>query len=851
MPDTEIINIELLDLNRHNFEYGYFDNFKEKGIKPDTSDRLFPHKQMYVRFYTAFRSLFIIDQFHDFLEKEERNVLLPKIQTGKYTNYDKTMAVYNNIIDNFIRGVQEYINFMLPGETIQSIMETDTYKIKSSFFSTMELNFFQLMLKYFSISEKTLKVQTDKNKLPLILKGENKYIILDEILLRIFSIKNINLEQIFEANDAPYNCSDNIKYINNLAKINYNNMYFPHLPYINNNTLTMSVDADKSKYGISEITRQACNLKNNDINFLKTIATKFDSASTSTTESLLKRIQVRNKRQQFVYNDNVTFIDNTNVKNSKSVKYILYLAGYKIIEYNYTIKNPTNLTMPLKFIDFVNDDKAGTNYFKDVKWFTNMKSNLGFMNKLISNIKTFIKEYTFSDDTKLHDPNDGSMILDKFMAEPPYNIEKFKFPNKMKEADINVNTLVSLYTGLKTLYTNIKDKITLEEFTEQIFPGFMKVVRLDIDKFFEINRPTYSASENIDIIINTIKTRLLEPEDAQKLNASATADFSIFEKFFNKIENNLITILKLKSDNKEKAEMKLKKTGTQYNDKFNLSVDIVKQYLVTQYSFQEFSEILYAIHDLINEIEQTVKDERLITIYNKLFGSFVFDFNQNNSSVGSITTNLVYNYENELETSPAVPYILAHKTLGDFGQVVSFYTYDNYKYFDIQTMAGFGAKKRKEVNSNENKDSMDVDDEKITKIKRSKPSSDGPRGKMVKNKTEATKEEAKKLSEIATRLKNEIEDFSCKTINEDFSDDEYLSKAARAKQYNAIFPQDKLKFFITFDRICSRISSLFNHATVYENTAMTLSPLELFVNQCMLIDQSVITGSEILKYMSM
>lgn len=677
----QTITIDILDLNRQNFDYGYFS--------------FFDNCQRYIRLYTAFRALFVIDQLHDFLEFEDRNKLFKKRdKDDKTSNTQRQIDIYTNIVTNFIDGMKDCVKhfnerFNCNSNSIQQIIQTDNIKINSVFFGTDDLNFFQLIFKYFSISEKTFAVDIPENKLPIILKGQNKYIILDEILLRIFSIQHVNLDNLFESNNTPYNCSENIQYVKKITNINYNNRYYPDQTKIDDESIIISVDADKSKYGISELTRQACSLNGKTINFIKTIATKFDSASTSTTESLLRLIDNRNKKQQFRIGDNINMLDLTTV-NDRSVRYIIELDGYRLIDFIYTLMHPTDIDIPFEFINYV-DKPYSIENFKEIHIKLNINKKLDYIDKIFERVKKFVKEYTFPDETKIYN-EDGSLLINKFLEQPPYNV--VGFGPKVKKSSFSPLELHTLFTGLNAIYVTIKDKITLEEFCEQIFPGYMKIVKLDIEKFFEVYKPT------------------------------------------------------------------------QYTN---------KDYL---------------------------------------------DFNQTNSSVASITSNIMLNFnDDELKVSKIIPYIFAHKTLGDFGQIVSFYATNNIIFKPKQMEFG----------------SIDT-----------KPKGTIVKTRSVRDKILKTKEQKKqdkdnlKLKMAKLQIIKCVPDFNI----EDKQMIEFKYNNAISK--NVIIPTETLKFFITFDRICSRISSIFNHGTIYESTGMTLSPLETFTNYCMPIDADIIPQAELL-----
>lgn len=812
---TKTINIDLLDLNRQNFNYGYLSKFNDA------------HRN--IRLYTAFRCMFIIDQLHDFLEIEQRNNLLKKINSNdKSTNIEKQIKIYKNIISSFIEGIKHCINHFDSETTLESIIKNDYIKIKSVFFATDTLNFFQLIFKYFSISEKTLELDIDTKKtkntdnikynLPLILKGNNKYIILDEILLRVFSIQHVNLDELFEANNSPYNCSENIEYINQLTKINYDNRYYPEQIDIDDKNIIVTVDADKSKYGLSELTRQVCSLKGNSINFVKTFATKFDSASSSTTESLLKLIYNRNKKQKFKFDDTINITDLTQDTKINSLTYVLTIANYKLIEFTYTLKHSNDIQIPLKFIEFINnpinDGEQINKLYEELELNKEFQvdKKISYIKKIFTNVRRFLKEYTFPDETKIFN-EPGSLILSSFMSESPYNIDGFDV--KMTKNGLSPLKLYTLFSGLKAIYVTINDKITIEEYCEQIFPNYMKIVKLDIDKFFEINRPNINI-DNIKIstmLVDSIKNKVLTEESKKLIRDDIKNNkIKIYTDFFKNIESKLIVML-------NKSDVELKKYGREIYNEFDISTSSI-DFNLNNENISHISKVLNSISTIIDNIEETNVNETYFKIYNNLFGNYIFDFNQTNSSVASLTTNIIYNYSDKLDESKEILYIFAHKTLGDFGQVVSFYSTNTPTNTTSNSLinAGFGSEKRKKEDISES---------------------------MVKR--------TKARNIAIEKKKNDLENFKEKMKMLKLTDCEIITEENIEKKYddamnrNIIIPTEKLKFFITFDRICSRISSIFNHGTIFESAGMTLSPLETFVNYCMLIESSIITDAELLR----
>lgn len=801
---SDLVHINILDLNRQNFNYGYFTLFEEK--------------QRYIRLYIALRSLFIIDQLHDFLEVEERNNLLKRNVSD---NIQKTqIKIYKNIINNFIEGLKECINHFDNNTTLYSILSDDKVKIKSVFFATDELNFLQLIFKYFSISEKTLSVEIDDNKLPIILKGQNKYIIVDEILLRIFSTQNVNLDALFEINNSPYNCSENIDYINNLTKINYDNRYYPTQKIVDDKSIVMTVDADKSKYGISELTKQACSLSGNNINFIKTIATKFDSASSSTTEGLLRLIEGRNKRQKFKIGDNINIVDLT-VNNDTSIKYLITIGDFKIMEFTYTLIHPTNIEIADEFIKYVKNPYPEGN-FTALHNRLNINGNLDYIDKIFIYIKKFIKDYTFPDETKIYNDN-IPLILPSFMASPPYNIQNFEA--KIKNNIFTPMQLYTLFLGLNAIYLTIKDKITLEEFSENIFPDYMKVVKLDVEKFFELNKPEFNSDSHkiINILITAIKNRKLDISNKDFIKSSVSNNLDVYLNFFINLEKHLLLILKNKTVTVSKGKIikiidgkNLKEYGISINKNFDISKTSIK-YLLSNYTFHKLEILINSISFVIDDIEKSNKSESYDKLYNKLFGMYILEFNQNNSSVGSITTNIAFNYLDVLEKSKTVPYIFSYKTLGDFGQVISFYVSNNIiKETDDQFE--FGSKRKKDNTAD-----------------------------PVNKRRQLIIDRSKQIEEQKIKI-NKLKQINCIIVNE--TEEEIKEKYNDAINRGVIIPSEKLKFFITFDRICSRISSIFNHGTIYESGVTTLSPLEIFTNYCMVIDSSTIPEAALVRSLS-
>lgn len=802
------IKLELLDLNKYRFDYGYLHNYTYMDEQTGTIDE----RQKAVRFFTAFRLMFLIDQSHDFLEKEERN----KIQV-------KTMLpIFKTMIKNFFNDVQSYINEVLPGETIKSLNDMDTIEIPSLFFAE-KIKFFDLILKYLNVdSYSKLAYTGDKN--PLLITGKsNKYVILDELLLRIFSQKTINLEDIFEVNNAPYNCSNNVTYLNNTAVINYNSRYYEYLVPTDNYNIYATVDADKSKYGVSEVTKQACSLQNKNLTFIKTVATNFDSASNSSTEGLLQRISDRNKRQQYKNTGTVNIIND--IQDNQKYSYELTILGKTVMKYTYVVKKQQVLMdIADKFIYFVTKIHNQVDNIDFSEHIDMLYGQLSITNplkqyikKLFNNLKVFIKGYTFPDESKLIEEGE-TLHVNEFMKDPPYVVDNFNF-NKVEK--FTVKEFETLFVGLYRLYKNIEDKISLDLFVGEIFPGYKKIITLDIDQFFYTKKPT--GKESFNILINTIKAI-----PTKSISTVSNEDFTVLMEH---IQSKLIKLFSTNTDMKaHKKYFENVKSNKDLQDFVNKILDIKFNISPNRIKNSNTQDKLEMLESITNVIDYIAMNSKLTysNVYIKLFGKYEFSFNQDNSSVASISENIVENFDNEDNT---IIYIMAHKTLGDFGQIVSFYT-ENPTPDKLETdemEAGFGAKTR---TPEERSDKLKVSKE----IKKKEPT---VKEVAPKRKTDTGIKGISKKELLENRRKF-LESFKVDTCA--IPDDRLIRDPDFS---NNIIPMNKLKFFITFDRVCSRISSIFNHGTIYESVGLSLSPLQMFDNICMLNSSETVAETEL------
>lgn len=312
MSGTEEYNIEFLDLNRHRFKYGFLGGHDET--------------QRSIRIYIAFRAMLLIDQLHDFLQQgEDRNKLFIAVskskkddsqdekdekKESKNTNKERQQNLYHNMVVSMFKGIDEFMTKVLDKNTKMIDMEKQGKKediVYSQFFME-EINFFRLFLNYFSVDKNYIPAEK-----PSILVSENKYKIVDEILYNILGNKAINIEDLYIKNNVVYDCTNNFSFIEGLTTLNYNKRYSPDAA----RTVKMSitVDADKSKYGTSEIAKQGC-ASNRYIEYIKTNGTLFDSASaTSTTETILDLIKSGTKKIKSKY-DGLK----QNIKNNKRKK---------------------------------------------------------------------------------------------------------------------------------------------------------------------------------------------------------------------------------------------------------------------------------------------------------------------------------------------------------------------------------------------------------------------------------------------------------------------------------------------------------------------------------------------------
>lgn len=662
------INIDILNLNRHNFNYGYISEYTDINRRS-------------VIIYTALRLMFVIDQLHDFLEVEERNLLFTNIKKHEEEKQDRKKTItslYYNIITNFVRGVVDCIKHFTKTDNLQAELKNYNVKATSVFFQE-ELPFFDLIFKYIGINtiEEPLKIE-DK---PFLIKNDsNKYLIQDEILLIIFSIKKINIDDSFKKHNAQYICGENFEYLKQLTQANYDSRYYPGKLSSDTSSITITVDADRSKYGVSDIVKQACKFNSNNINFVKTLATHYDASTTSTTENMLTYIKKRTGKTPG------GLVDVINIKdislNSEAINYKLTIKDYVIMDFTYSVE--TSVIDPLiKIFETIvekYDADTPNSQLMTIISSTYSQQVVRNIEKILINLKQFIKLYTFEDGTKVF--TGYTLNIKTFMEDSPYKI--LGFPVNVKSNDIDVNIFATILVGIFKLYKIHSDKITLYDFMSEIFPTYKPIIKLFINKYFEIK----------------------------------------------------------------------------YSDKIKP------------------------------------------------------DFNSTNSSVRNITNTIITQpmFFNNLETSQDVLYLMAYKTLGDFGQIISFYATNPI------ISASFGV--------------LDPSRKRIIKAPSRFEDSEEEQKRYTRRRTD-------KISPQTVDNKS----LEYKTCNLQIIDDENeIENIYNNLDKNTIIPSEKIKLFITFDRSCSRISSIFNHGTVFENASMSLSPLELFENICMAKDIEAIIG---------
>jgi len=635
------------------------------------------------------RLMFVIDQLHDFLEAEERNLLFSnnkRDEDEKQARRKTITSLYDNIITHFVRGVVDCIKHFIGTDNAKAELENYNVKATSVFFQE-ELPFFELIFKYIGIN--SIEEPLDIEDKPFLIKNDsNKYLIQDELLLIIFSIKKINIDDSFKKHNAQYTCGENFDYINQLTQANYDSRYYPGEVEADTDSINITVDADRSKYGVSDIVKQACKLNNNNMNFVKTLATHYDASTTSTTENMLRYIKKRNGSGGGL-TDVVNIKDIS--KTSGSVNYKLTIKDYVIMDFTYSVETATidPIIQIFETIVETHDEDIPTSRLFNVIKSTYNQQAVGNINRILTNLKQFVKLYKFEDGTTVF--TGPKLIIKDFMAESPYGI--LGFPANVRDNEIvNDSIFSTILAGLFKLYKIHSDKITLYDFMSEIFPTYKPVIKLYINKYFEIK-----------------KSDKLQPE-----------------------------------------------------------------------------------------------------------------FNSTNSSVRDITNTIITQPEffNNLATSQDVLYLMAYKTLGDFGQILSFYATNPVIFANFGDLPT-GRKRNAAVPSRY----ADAD-------------------------TVQPAPRRRRTAEPAKRVVGgqRVEYKSCDL---QIDDPEDIRNSYINLDKNTIIPSEKIKLFITFDRSCSRISSIFNHGTIFENASMSLSPLELFENICMAKDiEAVIGGASLFKLIS-
>ena len=789
MSETKEFNIEFLDLNRHRFKYGFLSGHKDEN-------------QRAIRIYIAFRAMLLIDQLHDFLQKgEDRNKLFEKNKkddtsvtpdeyaASKNVNEERQKNLYNNMVSSMFKGIDEFMTKVLKTPTKMIDMETknNTEDTVYSLYFMQEINFFSLFIRYFDVNERTY-IATDKIG---ILTGEHKYKIVDEILYRIFDNKVINIEDLYIQNNVVYDCSNNFNFIENLTKENYNKRYSTAAT---TDKMSITVDADKSKYGTSEIAKQACIKRTKNVEYIKTNGTLYDAASaTSTTESILNLIKMGTDKIKSKYSDLDQNIEK-NMKNIyKNVRYNVKLLGEDIVSFSYDYTSPTDDSFANSFVDLVKFFEFKKNITKtelenEIKNLyetkTNLVDNLVQYTKVIdTNVRNFIKSYKFGEDEN-DEPKylfDGKTLnLELFMSLPPYNINKFIF---RKLETFTKDTFVTVFSGLYMLYHNNSNKITLKAFMEEIFPGYRPKIVLNIYKFFELRNPTNYNILN-KTLFNTIKTGTIPIYVKETFDSIDENEITEFFKF---VEDRIFNFASKTKNIKNRIELQ-----NDINANSEAKVLLSNKYICT--NTKNYKLLFECAQRLNKYIIDNFKSSGE-NVIDQVFKINERQFNQENSSVGDITEYIVKNYKDKdlFKTERDILYFMAHKTLGDFGQVVAFYTVDNLN--TANQTASFGSKRGiTETNSGKN---------------------DGRK----RQRTPINKEQLE-------MIKKELEGYKYPLIKETAS--HVTGSYNKMLERGAIVPTNKLKFFVTFDRVCARISSLFNHGTVFENAGFTLSPMELF-----------------------
>lgn len=750
--------VELLDINNKRFDYSYFegDSLEVRSLKV----------------YICFRTMFLIDQLHDFLEQEERNALVPppgisKQPAGK-TNAD-IRTIYQNLLKSYNFGISSFYEKLNNQISLEELKENELNngkKIKSSFLDE-SLDFFSLfdiyttdafekrrinkaneqiikthnekLEKYnqkklqaekegknppFPLKKTTLtdsdfeKLDENNSKYLILTPKENKYKILDEIL-EILGYSPVNMqEKFFEKNNVPVACSKGYEYIKTFSGFEYLSRYSSlknEAPPIDNEIL-ITVDADKSKFNVSDIIKRICDItfgvEDNYAHFVKTLATEYDAAGTSGTESLLQKIVISANKQSGSSKKRKTTKQGLQIDNigNKSLKqnYIITLNGIKIMDFTFTKEANTES----KYFNMYRNYKRNGFKFNWKPEYGTKEYDIKYLAKSYKMIDDFFKSYEFEDGSTL--VQDTTSRLNTIMKKPPFSVDNFIFTETKPKKGSTSTEDPSLITedkyrayveGIHKIEEYTSELIDSENLYSLIFPDYKPVVNLRINTFFEqtTNSKIKDYLQNISSVPDKIDFTLLDCKDT--VSQIISIRDNLYEFMINK------NIIKNKSSAKEYVNNLLNTTDFNLD---NFYLDYCSQMengntIIIQ--LEHIRNLLKAIH----ATEFISYDEIFTVLYPK---DLTF-FSQGNNSVNAITT---YVKDNIKLTDNKLTHIFAFKTLGDFGQVLAFFFYNT----------------------------------------------------------------------------------------------------------NGVVPMNKYKYFVTFDRICARLSAVFNHGTLFENVNLVVAPLQPF-----------------------
>lgn len=295
--NNKVYEIDILKLEKNGFNYELFS-------KDDITVRK-------IKLFMCLRVLFLADQLHDFTETRAQvgidADLLQKNLSPSAISIIKTLkkrkmneTIFHKLFEEAFEDILTYANekISIPPEITNTFK---TFKNKNNEFTNYVFlqNYDRLTYGDKSIITKIrqfLITLRDYKAIPK--KGEKKSVTpaYYEIVTEISKALGYDQFKIFDKltdNGIPYFCNLGYDYLKNIAKLRYENRYGT-LENVDETNIQITVDADKSRFAVSDIVKVICDLapygSNINAEFVKSLSTEYDAAGKSGTESMIENI---------------------------------------------------------------------------------------------------------------------------------------------------------------------------------------------------------------------------------------------------------------------------------------------------------------------------------------------------------------------------------------------------------------------------------------------------------------------------------------------------------------------------------------------------------------------------------